>query len=106
MPGCAASLTATPAEALRNIKLYVARKLLPDPGDDSFYHSDLIGLAVVTTAGDGLGELIAIHNFGAGDVLEVKLADGSTTMLPFTDIAVPKIDLDRGTIMVDPPADA
>ena len=95
------------AELLRNVKLYVPRERLPEPDEaGSFYHSDLIGLAVVNTTGDEIGELIAIHNFGAGDVLEVKLNDGSTTMLPFNEAAVPDIDLVNGRIVVDPPADA
>lgn len=95
------------AERLRNVKLYVARDRLPEPDEpDSFYHADLIGMAVVTTAGDGLGELVAIHNFGAGDVLEVRLANGETILLPFTEIAVPRIDLEGRTIVVDPPAEA
>ena len=92
------------AEALRNTKLYVPRERLPKTQDDeSFYHADLIGLAVVTTEGATIGEVAALHNFGAGDIVEIRLTDKSTVLLPFTDAAVPKVDLDAGQIIVDPP---
>jgi 16S rRNA processing protein RimM len=92
------------AEALRNVKLYVPRERLPDPDDGEFYHADLIGLAVATVTGEALGEVVAVHNFGAGDILEVRPAAGrDTIMLPFTDAAVPQIDLAAGKIVVDPP---
>jgi 16S rRNA processing protein RimM len=92
------------AEALRNTKLYIARERLPKTEDDeSFYHADLIGLAVVTTKGADIGEVVAVHNFGAGDIVEIRLTDKSTILLPFTDAAVPKVDLDGGRIIVDPP---
>jgi 16S rRNA processing protein RimM len=92
------------ADALRNTKLYVARERLPKTQDEeSFYHADLIGLAVVTTKGASIGEVVAVHNFSAGDILEIRLMDKSTILLPFTDAAVPKVDLDGGRIIVDPP---
>ena len=92
------------AEALRNTKLFVPRERLPKTEDDeSFYHADLIGLAVITTKGVDVGEVAAVHNFGAGDIVEIRLTDKSTVLLPFTDAAVPKVDLDRGRIVVDPP---
>ena len=95
------------AEALRNVKLFIAREKLPAVDeDDTFYHSDLIGLSVVTRDKEAFGEIIGVQNFGAGDILEIKRADGSTLMLPFTEAAVPQIDLAGGTIMVDPPRDA
>jgi 16S rRNA processing protein RimM len=95
------------AEALRNVKLYVAREKLPEAEDDgTFYHTDLIGLSVVTRDKEAFGEIIGVQNFGAGDILEIRRGDGSTLMLPFTQAAVPEIDLAGGTIVVDPPRDA
>ncbi len=95
------------AEALRNVKLFIARERLPAvEEDDTFYHADLIGLSAVTPDQSVFGEVIAVQNFGAGDILEIKRADGSVLMLPFTDVAVPQIDLARGTIVVDPPQDS
>jgi 16S rRNA processing protein RimM len=95
------------AEALRNVNLYVAREKLPAVAeDDTFYHADLVGLSAVTRDKSAVGEVIAVQNFGAGDILEIKRADGSVLMLPFTENAVPEIDLAGGTIVVDPPADS
>jgi len=95
------------AEALRNVNLYVAREKLPDVGeDDTFYHADLVGLSAVTRDKSAFGEVIAVQNFGAGDILEIRRDDGSTLMLPFTEAAVPEIDLAGGTIVIDPPADS
>jgi len=95
------------AEALRNVELYVARERLPEPDDEEFYHADLIGLAVVDTGGAALGTVIAVHNFGAGDLIELKrAAGGATVMLPFTQDVVPTIDIAGGRIVVDPPAGA
>jgi 16S rRNA processing protein RimM len=92
------------AEALRNTKLYIPRERLPKTEDEeSFYHADLIGLAVVTTKGVDIGEVVAVHNFGAGDIVEIRLTDQSTILLPFTDAAVPKVDLEAGRIIIDPP---
>jgi 16S rRNA processing protein RimM len=95
------------AEALRNVNLYVAREKLPAVEDDgTFYHADLVGLSAVTRDHCAFGEVVAVQNFGAGDILEIRRADGSTLMLPFTQAAVPEIDLKGGTIVVDPPRDA
>src|ERR1700741_4419135 len=59
------------AEGLRGVRLYLAREALPEPEEDEFYHADLIGLAVETTEGVGLGKVKAVQNFGAGDMLEI-----------------------------------
>jgi 16S rRNA processing protein RimM len=91
------------AEALRNLKLYVPRDQLPDPEAEEFYHTDLIGLAVVDTSGRALGTVAAIHNFGAGDIIEVKPETGTGIMLPFSDAVVPVIDIAAGRLVVDPP---
>jgi 16S rRNA processing protein RimM len=90
------------AERLTNIKLFVPRERLPaTEADDEFYHADLIGLAVIDTAGNELGSVAAIHNFGAGDLVEVKPAQGATVLLPFTDAAVPEVDIAGRRIVVD-----
>jgi 16S rRNA processing protein RimM len=89
------------AEALRNLNLYVDRDRLPAAEDGEFYHADLIGLAAVTPQGDVLGEVIALHDFGAGDIVELKLAaSGETAMLAFDEATVPEIDIAGGRIVV------
>jgi len=94
------------AEALKNMRLYVARERLPKPADDEFYHADLVGLAAVSAQGEPIGTVKAVHNFGAGDLLEIEPADGATMMLPFNETTVPKIDIAAGQIVVELPADA
>jgi 16S rRNA processing protein RimM len=94
------------AEALTNLRLYVAREKLPQPADDEFYHADLIGLAAVTAAGESYGTVKAVHNFGAGDLLEIEpAAGGATVMLPFSEATVPTVDIAGRRIVVAPPAD-
>jgi 16S rRNA processing protein RimM len=95
------------AQALRNIDLYVSRDKLPAIEDaDTYYHSDLIGLAAMRDDGTQLGTVHAIHNFGAGDLIEITpLGTSDTMMLPFTDATVPKIDLAAKQIVVVPPAE-
>jgi 16S rRNA processing protein RimM len=92
------------AERLRNAELFVPRDRLPASETDEFYHADLIGLAVVDAAGDPLGTVTAVHNFGAGDLIEVRpAADRDTVMLPFTQAVVPQVDIAGGRIVVSPP---
>jgi 16S rRNA processing protein RimM len=93
------------AERLTNIKLYVARDRLPPLDDDgAFYHADLVGLAAVTSEGAALGRVTAIHNFGAGDIIEIKPeAGGEPIMVPFTATAVPEIDIAARRIVIVPP---
>lgn len=92
------------ADALKGTKLFVPRERLPDLPDDEFYHSDLIGLEVVDTGGAVLGEVLAVHDHGAGDLLEIRLKGGSDTIyLPFTRDVVPTVDLAAGRIVADPP---
>jgi 16S rRNA processing protein RimM len=93
------------ARALANAKLYVRRERLPEPqAADEFYHADLIGLAVVGPAGERLGTIVAIHNFGAGDLIEVQqAAGGPTQMLPFDAATVPVVDIAAGRIVVAAP---
>ena len=94
------------AERLTNLRLYVARDRLPKPADGEFYHADLIGLAATTADGAPFGTVKAVHNFGAGDLLEIEPTSGGVTvMLPFTEAVVPSVDLAGGRVVVDPPAD-
>ena len=93
----------TQAENLKGTELYVERRALPDPGPDEFYHADLIGLAARSVDGKALGEVIAVHDFGAGDMIEIERADGGVVILAFTRAVVPEIDLAAGRIVVDPP---
>jgi 16S rRNA processing protein RimM len=92
------------AEALRNTRLYIERDRLPDTeDDDTFYHADLVGLSAVTSDGETIGEVIAVQNFGAGDIIEVRRADKSTVMFPFNEAVVPEIDLAAGRMTIVPP---
>ena len=91
------------AEALTNIELYVPRERLPATADDEFYHADLIGLTAITTEGTTIGRVIDVHNFGAGDILEIKPVSGEHLLLPFTDTTVPKIDMQARVLVVVPP---
>jgi 16S rRNA processing protein RimM len=91
------------AERLNGVELYVAREKLPDTDADEYYHADLIGLAAVTSADDPLGRVIAIHNFGAGDIIEIAPAQGATMLLPFTNAVVPTVDLAGGRVVIELP---
>ena len=93
------------AAKLTNLKLYVSRDRLPPVEDDNtYYHSDLIGLAAVTPAGATLGTVRAVLNYGAGDIIEIATTDGSLPlMVPFTSAAVPTVDIKARRIVVVPP---
>ena len=90
----------TAAEALRGLRLFVERQRLPHTGEREWYEADLIGLEAVGTDGRNWGKVIAFHDFGAGSVMEVS----GGVMLPFTDEAVPEIDVAGGKVLIDPPA--
>ncbi|MBV8791562.1 MAG: ribosome maturation factor RimM [Pseudolabrys sp.] len=94
------------AEKLTNIDLYVPRDRLPKIEDaGTYYHSDLIGLDAVDRAGAQIGTVHALHNFGAGDIIEIMpLGVGNPVMFPFDENTVPEIDLDKKQIVVVPPA--
>ncbi|MFM6950777.1 MAG: ribosome maturation factor RimM [Novosphingobium sp.] len=83
------------AEALRGTLLTVPRSALPPLGEGEYYHADLIGLPAVSTAGENLGEVIAVENFGAGDVIEIKRPTGKKFMVPMRIEAVPEWDAER-----------
>ena len=93
------------AERLCNLELYIPRARLPKIEErDTYYYADLIGLDAVTLDGIKIGTVHALHNFGAGDVIEVMPVDsGEPLMLPFNDVTVPKIDLEaRQIVLVQP----
>jgi 16S rRNA processing protein RimM len=92
------------AEALTGTKLYVPRSRLPEREEDEWYHSDLIGLAAQGADGAAIGTVIAVHNFGAGDLLEIRPAgEGATVLMPFTRETVPEVDVEGGWLRVAPP---
>ena len=95
------------AEKLRNIELYIPRARLPKIEEtDTFYHADLVGLDAVTPDGARVGTVHALHNFGAGDIIEIAPAGGGDPlMLPFNETTVPKIDVAARQIVVMPPAE-
>ena len=91
------------AERLNGLELYVARDKLPETDEGEYYHADLIGLAAVSAAGEPLGRVIAIHNFGAGDIIEIAPPQGATMLLPFTNAVVPTVDLAGGRVVIELP---
>jgi 16S rRNA processing protein RimM len=86
-------------DELRGLDLYVPRDVLPPPDEDEFYLADLIGLRAETPEGEGLGSVKAVHNFGAGDVLEIAPDVGESFYLPFTREAVPEVRIGEGLIV-------
>ncbi|WP_460449822.1 ribosome maturation factor RimM [Alsobacter sp. SYSU BS001988] len=95
------------AAALTNTRLFAPRNQLPPVEDeDEFYHADLIGLAVVAENGEALGTVLAVLDFGAGEILEIQPASGGRPfMLPFTREAAPVVDLKAGRIVARPPVE-
>ena len=93
------------AERLNGVELYIPREKLPATDDDEYYHADLIGLAAVTTAGEPLGRVVAIHNFGAGDIIEIAPSQGPTMLLPFSNAVVPTVDLAGGRVVIEMPGE-
>lgn len=92
------------ADALRGVMLYADRDRLPSLPDDEFYHADLIGLSVFDTGGKEIGTIRAIHNHGAGDLLEIYTPGRKhPLLLPFTLAVVPTVDLAKGRVVADLP---
>jgi 16S rRNA processing protein RimM len=85
----------TAAEALRGTELTVPRDALPPLGEGEYYHADLIGLPAVSDAGEAVGTVVAVDNYGAGDVLEIERPTGARFMVPMTVAAVPEWDAAR-----------
>lgn len=92
------------AQALSGVRLFVDRAALPAPEDEEeFYHADLIGLRAERVDGTPFGRIKAVHDFGAGDVLEIQTAGGASEMLPFSRAVVPVVDVRGGRVVIDPP---
>lgn len=102
---CEGVETKEQADALRGLRLFIARDALPEPDEDEFYLADLIGLAVVDPAGAPVGKVKSVQDFGAGDILEIIPEEGGATWyLPFTREAVPEVSIAEGRIVaVRPP---
>jgi 16S rRNA processing protein RimM len=93
------------AEALNGVELLLPRTALPETDDeDDFYYADLIGLDGIDLNGEPLGKILAVHNFGAGDMLEMRLTSGKSVYVPFTKAAVPMVSTKTGTVTIDPEA--
>lgn len=88
------------AEALKGVRLYVDRSALPPPAEDEYYVEDLVGMRAETAAGAPAGSVAAVHNFGAGDILELEGAPGvkGTRMIRFHRDTVANVDLDGGVL--------
>jgi len=91
------------AEALRGLRLHLPRAALPQTEAEEYYHADLIGLEAVLGDGTRVGRVRAIHDFGAGDTLELARPGASPVMVPFTRAVVPSIELAAGRLVLDPP---
>ena len=89
------------AEALRGTVLTVPRSALPPLGEGEYYHHDLLGLSCVSTDGQAIGEVVAIDNFGAGDILEIEKPDGKRFMVPMNDRAVPEWNGERVVVSAE-----
>ena len=92
------------AEALNRTRLYIARDALPKAADDEWYVADLIGLTAVSPDGAPIGTVAAVHNFGAGDIVEIAPAEvGPSRLIAFTDDTVPEVDVAGGRLVLIPP---
>jgi 16S rRNA processing protein RimM len=92
------------AEALTGTKLYVPHSRLPAREEDEWYHTDLIGISALDREGVAIGSVVAVHNFGAGDLLEIRPASGGNTVLMlFTRDTVPEVDVEGGWLRIAPP---
>jgi 16S rRNA processing protein RimM len=95
--------TRNDAEKLNGIELYVPREKLPETDDGEYYYADLIGLAAVNAADEPIGRVVGIHNFGAGDIIEIAPPKGATLLLPFTNAVVPTVDIAAGRVVIELP---
>ena len=92
------------AEALNHTKLYIPRARLPEREEEEWYHTDLIGLTAFGRDGEEIGTVVAVQNFGAGDLIEIKpKIGGATVLVPFTRDTVPEVDVEGGRLNVAPP---
>ncbi len=93
------------AQKLTHVKLYIPREKLPAPEEDEFYCRDLIGLRAETGDGVLLGTIVAVPNYGAGDILEVAPPAGETLLFPFTRAVAPLVDLKGGRVVIELPVE-
>ncbi|HEY1708952.1 MAG TPA: ribosome maturation factor RimM [Rhizomicrobium sp.] len=93
------------AEALKGAELLVPRGALPAIDDGEYYHADLIGLRAEDTEDRLIGTVKAIHNYGAGDVLEIERPDGGDLLLAFSRETVPVVDVKNGRMVIAVPED-
>lgn len=93
----------TSAENLKGTDLYVSRSRFPDLKDSEYYHADLIGLRAIDVQGASVGTVIAVENFGAGDILEIRPENAPTFYLSFTNENVPEINVKEGFLVVNRP---
>jgi 16S rRNA processing protein RimM len=91
------------AGALRNVELFVERSALPAPQKNEYYQLDLIGLEVTTEDNTAFGHIIGVHNFGAGDLVEIKLPTGKEEFLPLNKATFPVIDIKNKKVVIAPP---
>ncbi len=91
------------AEALRGLRLCLPRSALPQPEAEEYYHADLIGLDAALGDGTPVGRVRAVHDFGAGDMIEIERHGAPPAMVPFTRAVVPVVDLAGGRLVIDPP---
>jgi len=91
------------AQALTHTKLFIPREKLPPTEEDEFYTRDLIGLRAETAEGGLIGTIVAVPNYGAGDILEIAPPAGETLLYPFTHAVVPTVDIKGGRVIVIPP---
>lgn len=93
------------AEALGGTELWVAREALPEIEEkEAYYHLDIIGLRAVAGDGRVIGDVVAVENYGAGDLLEVRTPEGRRVMMPFTRRYVPEVDIEGGRVVIQPAA--
>lgn len=95
------------AEAMKGVELYVSRDKLPEPDEDEFYYADLVGLAAVAPDGAPIGEIVAVQNYGAGDLIEIRIPGRKDTeLVPFADKFMPEVDIASGKVVVVMPVSA
>ena len=93
------------AARLNGVELYIARDVLPPTEDGEYYHADLIGLSAIDPSDAPIGRVLAIHDFGAGTIIEIAPPSGPTLLLPFTDAVVPTVDLVNGRVVIVMPGE-
>lgn len=91
------------AELMKGTQLFIDKGKLPPPDEEEFYYDQLIGLDVRDANGDSLGQVVAMYDFGAGDIIEIKLTAGQKEMYPFTKVSFPEIHVSEGYILADLP---